>query len=166
MNGWKNWFGDMEAICVVDTDEWINLDKRYPRDIFSGLWHKIEDLISSGRILSRDKVRDEIEQGHDGLVEWIRMHPQAFRNTNSIIVQVQKIIAEHPEIVDDDASHDTADPYIIALAISHRHDMAGTPIIVTGENPRRPNRIPHVARDNGIPTCKLLGMIQREGWEF
>lgn len=61
----------MGTTYVMDTNEWINMDKRYPQDIFSGLWFKIEDLIFKGRIVSPNIVRDEIKRGHDALKEWI-----------------------------------------------------------------------------------------------
>ena len=81
--------------------------------------------------------------------------------------QVQKIIEKHTHLTNPDAPYDQADPYLIALAMQYKNDISGLiPIIVTEENAQNPSRIPYASRDNGVSTCKLLGMIQREGWEF
>ena len=55
----------MSIIYFVDTSELINLNNRYPRKTFPGLWENVEDLISQGRMLAPNGVRDEIKQGHD-----------------------------------------------------------------------------------------------------
>ena len=157
----------MNAIYFVDTNEWINLNRRYPNDVFPNLWRNVEDLIFKGRILAPREVLDEIERGHDELVGWCRKHRKMFQNTSTLTGQVQNIIKNHPTLVNSNATHESADPYIIALAMSHMHDMADlVPIIVTDENVSRESGIPYAARANGIQTCKLMEMFQREGWQF
>ncbi len=157
----------MSTTYVVDTSEWINLDKKYPSEIFPSLWNRIEDLISKEKIVSPNTVRDEIKQGHDGLEAWIRQHPKAFHSTDKLITQVQKILKDHQDLIKPDAHYESADPYIIALAISIKNNLDGrSPIIVTDENAQRPSRIPYVSRIYGVSTCKLLGMFQREEWNF
>ena len=116
----------MGAIYFVDTNEWINLSKLYPKDVFSSLWDNIENLIAEERILAPKEVRDEIERGHDELVEWCKTHQKMFRSR--LIKQVKKIIDEHPTLVDPNAPHESADPYIIV------HITGLSPIIVTDEN--------------------------------
>ena len=157
----------MDAIYFVDTSEWINLSRRYPDDVFPNLWKNVEDLISKGRVLVPREVLDEIERGHDELVEWCKKHQKMFRDTSALTVQVQKIIKNHPTLVNPNAMHESADPYIIALAVSYMHDISGlVPIIVTDENVSKESRIPYVARANGVQTCRLTEMFQREGWQF
>ena len=157
----------MNAIYFVDTNEWINLSRHYREEVFPNLWRNVENLISKERILAPKEVLDEIKLGHDELVNWCKMHRRMFRNTNALIGQVQKIIRDHPTLVDPNATHESADPYIIALAMSYMNDIAGlVPIIVTDENVNRESGIPYVAKANDVQTCKLMEMFQREGWRF
>lgn len=157
----------MDTIYFVDTSEWINLSRLYPKNVFSSLWDNVERLITKERILSPKEVRDEIERGHDELAEWCKTHRKMFRSTNRLTEQVKKIIDEHPALVDPNAPYESADPYIIALAASRKHDIAGlSPIIVTDENVNKESGIPYVARANGVQTCKLVEMFQKEGWRF
>ena len=121
----------MGAIYFVDTSEWINLSRLYPKSVFSSLWDNVENLISKERILSPKEVRDELKRGHDELAEWCRAHQKMFRSTSRLTEQVKKIIDEHPELVDPNAPYESADPYIIALAASCKRDIPGlSPIIV------------------------------------
>ena len=59
----------MSAIYFVDANEWINLSRHYPKEVFPGLWGNVENLISERRIFSPREVLDEIKRGHDELVE-------------------------------------------------------------------------------------------------
>ena len=157
----------MDAIYFVDTSEWINLNRRYPNDVFPNLWRNVEDLISKGRILAPSEVLDEIERGYDELVEWCKKHQKMFRGTSALTGRVQEIIKNHPTLVNPNATHESADPYIIALAMSYMRGISGlVPIIVTDENVSKESRIPYVARANGVQTCKLMEMFQREEWQF
>ena len=55
-----------------------------------------------------------------------------FLGTDKIIGQVQKILKEHPTLVNPNARYESADPYIIALAVSYGNNLLGqSPIIVT-----------------------------------
>ena len=157
----------MGAIYFIDTSEWINLSRHYPNEVFPSLWENIESLVSERRILSPKEVLDEIEYGHGELVEWCRAHREMFHNTDKLIKQVQEILKEHPTLVNPNATRESADPYIIALAASYRNNMSGqSPIIVTDENINKRSRIPYVARANGVQTCKLVEMAQKEAWKF
>ena len=157
----------MGAIYFVDTSEWINLSRLYSKSVFSSLWDSVENLISKERILSPKEVRDELKRGHDELAEWCKAHQKMFRSTSRLTEQVKKIIDEHPELVDPNAPYESADPYIIALAVSCKRDIPGlSPIIVTDENVNKKSRIPYAARANGVQTCRPVEMFQREGWKF
>lgn len=157
----------MKALYIIDASSWFELKDAYPEETFPGMWSKINNLISEKRVLSPRIVRDEIDRGHDNLIKWAKTHSHIFVNTDNLIPQVQKILREHPELIKPDAKYEEADPYVIALAASHKNDIAGLlPIIVTEENQKRPSCIPYVAQTNGISSYKLLEMIQKEGWTF
>ena len=157
----------MGVIYVVDTSEWINLYRLYPEEVFPSLWENIGRLISEERISSPREVLDEAKRGQDGLADWLKARQSIFRDTRDLIGKVQRIIKEHPGLTNPNATHESADPYVIALAMWHRdHTMDLPPIIVTAENPQRRSSIPYAARANDIQTCNLMEMLQREGWTF
>ncbi len=117
--------------------------------------------------MSPKEVLDEIERGHDDLKGWCRAHRNMFLNTDELIVQVQKILKEHPTLVNPNAECESADPYLIALAASYKSNILGqSHIIVISENVDKTSRIPHAARASGVQTCRLMEMVKREGWKF
>ena len=155
----------MDARYFVDTNALIHLNRRYPHDVFPGLWKKIEGLICEERIMAPTEVSDEIGRGDDELVPWSRDHQEMFQSADTSLVQ--EILKDHPSLVKADAKHESADPYIIALAMSYKSDASGlVPIIVTHEKVDSPTRIPHVAQAKGIQSCKLLEMFRREKWRL
>ena len=72
----------MDTIYIIDTSEWINLNRFYPEEIFSNLWKNLENLISKNRLFSPDEVLNELKRGNDKVAEWCRMHPKAFVSTD------------------------------------------------------------------------------------
>lgn len=88
-----------------------------------------------------------------------------FQRTRYIIPKIQQILYKHPTLIDPNDDYEDADPHVIALAWSYLDKLNLTSIIVADESPHE-SGIPFVARDYGIQSCKLLGMIQREGWTF
>ena len=157
----------MSVIYVVDTSEWINLYRLYPKEIFPSLWENIGRLISEERISSPKEVLEEVKYGQDGLTEWFKTQQNIFHDTNDLIGKVRRIIEEHRELVNPNAPRESADPYLIALAMWHRDNTVGLPpTIVTAENPHRESSIPYVARAYGIQTCNRVEMFQKEGWTF
>lgn len=157
----------MIVLYIVDTSEWINLFRLYPKTIFFGLWENIEDLISNKRIISPKIVLDEIKKGYDDLEEWCKKHPKMFYNPPRIREQAMNIVNKHPTLIKRNIPYEIADPYVIALAVFYKRSVEDyTPIIVTGENVDKESRIPYVARDYDIRACKLLEMFKMEGWKF
>lgn len=131
----------MAVIYFIDSSSWINLIRNYPNDIFPTIWKTIEGLVAKGWLLSCKEVLDEIKLRDDKLVEWSKIHRKIFLNTNRYNKQVQKIIHKHPTLIKPDEERKIADPYIIALATSHKHRLM-EPVIVTEENKQRESGIP------------------------
>ena len=62
-----------------------------------------------------------------------------------MIEKARKIIAKYPDLVNSNATHETADPYVIALAYLYKHEKINkTPIIVTAENANSIKKIPYM----------------------
>ncbi len=78
MTDWKQEFRVMNSIYIVDSSAWINLSQNYPKDVFSGLWASIENLIKNQRIISPKEVYKEIERRDDELAIWSKKHRKMF----------------------------------------------------------------------------------------
>jgi hypothetical protein len=77
------------------------------------------------------------------------------------------IQARYPELVDARSGHESADPWVIALA-----KLQGWTVVsqeTSANEKRKPPKsyyIPDVCRDLGVPCITLLGLMRREGWTF
>lgn len=154
----------------LDTSVFMDWQARYyPLDLFPSLENKVDELIADGNAFAVQLVREELDAvGTPGLRTWAKAHGGLFV---PIAPDVQAagatIEATYPDLMDPKGLHESADAYVIALAMT----QDGT--VVTQEttaaekrNPRQTHFIPDVCRDLGVPCINLFGLMRREGWRF
>ena len=65
----------MKKVFLVDTNFFIQAHRvTYPLDVVPSFWNKVKQLADSDRIISIDKVKNEIYGNEDELKEWCQMH--------------------------------------------------------------------------------------------
>lgn len=102
---------------VLDTNVFITLQRRYPPDIFSSLWEKIENLFENGTAISSDEVLEEIKHGDDDLVKWAQKRKKYFyQSDENIQAGVTDILSRYGSLVTSAKKANAADPFVIALA--------------------------------------------------
>ena len=115
---------------------------------------------------------EEIQRQDDALLEWARSHKQKlFRQTSPEMVRlVKEILRRFEELVNTDQPFESADPFVVALALQEpesrglfRRDV----VVVTEEKyaPGRP-RIPHVCEAYGLRYLTIHQTFLFEGWSF
>jgi hypothetical protein len=61
----------MSFVYVVDTNFFIQAHRvTYPLDVVPSFWNKVKELAVKGKIISIDKVKNEIFNNDDELKEW------------------------------------------------------------------------------------------------
>jgi len=133
---------------VLDTNFFIQAHRlNYPFDIFPVFWNGIKDLAGDGKILSIDKVKDEIFSNEDDLKIWCDTNLP-----NDFFKDTQPVIAEYAQIarwansrnshytqaaLNEFLSADEADAWLVAYGLKNQTT------IVTHEisQPDRKNRI-------------------------
>ncbi|MEK7486744.1 MAG: DUF4411 family protein, partial [Planctomycetota bacterium] len=63
---------------VFDTNSFIELFGRYPKDCFPSLWNKFEALIQEKRLFSIEMVRQEILTDKPLFSDWLESHKELF----------------------------------------------------------------------------------------
>jgi hypothetical protein len=59
------------SVYVIDSNFFIQAHRMsYPLDIATSFWSKVRQLAHEGKIISIDKVRNEIYDKNDALEEW------------------------------------------------------------------------------------------------
>lgn len=160
---------------VIDSSSLIELNRKYPIDIFPNLWKKVEELISKGLLISPEEVRKELLVLDDSLKVWVSKQKKLFKPlTLKQIEIVKEILKKHPSLAEVEKEIPAADPFVIALAIDLENDSQKTlipvvkgKIIVTEERLRGNRiRIPYVCKDYNISCLNIIEMCRAEGWKF
>ncbi|MBI4683450.1 MAG: DUF4411 family protein [Nitrospirae bacterium] len=159
----------IKSYCI-DTNILITLKAYYPKkeSAFKAIWDEIERLISDGNMLTINIVEDEIkkyEGKDDFLKRWIKAHRKHFivPIDSEIWEAGQKIIDEHPELIDQkkmSSNEPEADPFLIALA------FVKDCTIVTQESKEKPNKIPMIAGYYQIRCINLFEFFREQGLAF
>jgi hypothetical protein len=154
----------------IDTN--IFLDwwaRRYPPDVFPSVQVQIEALITNGKCIAPERVKDELMHvGPKPLQAWMKKQAGLFcPHDIALQTEANRIQTAYPGMIDPYAIHDEADRYLIALA-----KLRGW-TVVTHETPaktkKRPPRlhyIPDVCRAEKVPCIELVELMRREKWSF
>ncbi|MEI7961117.1 MAG: DUF4411 family protein [archaeon] len=162
---------DQRNFYVIDASSLIELNYRYPMDIFLTLWKKIEQLIKNGLLISHREVLKEITKDDD-LKKWASKQKNFFKEIDAKQIEIAtKIINKYPSLVDITKTS-SADPFLIALTVNLQCDpqkkiCIGGHLIVTEEKIRGNRiRIPFVCQDYNIKCIDIREMYKEEKWKF
>lgn len=161
--------GSAPVIYSIDSSSLMDWQARYyPTDVFPGVQHRVEGLVSAGRLVAAALVRDEIHAvGPLSLQGWLKANSGIVVPIAEILAEARAIQGRFVGLLDPKAEFEEADAYVIALA-----RLRGA-VVVTQEttaaekrNPKRTHYIPDVCREMGIGCIGFLGLLRREGWTF
>ncbi len=162
-------FNTEDSVYVLDTSALIALDHQYKRsnEMFEAVWEEIEDLIAQGRLKIIDFVEDEIDkyEGKEDYVKrWVAQHHKRLVVETDVasMAFAQEVINSEKDTGFLKASkqakgEEEADPYLIGYAKQHQY------IIVTHENPTKPNRLPQVASRHGVTCLSIEAFLVARG---
>lgn len=116
---------------VVDSNFFLQAHKmHYPMDVAPGFWVKVSDLANKGRIISIDKVHDELYTNTDVLTSWMdqNMPTDFFKDTNSVLAEYGQVCSW---AISRSAHYkagalatflqaDEADAFLVAYAFAHK----------------------------------------------
>jgi hypothetical protein len=137
------------SVYVIDSNFLIQAHRvYYPLDVAYSFWQKVKQLAYDGKIISINKVRNEIFDHNDELEEWCRenLPNDFFKDTTSIMEEYSKVTAwaiskgDHflPKALNEFLDSDEADAFIVAFVMSEPNF-----VVVTQENsePFRRNKV-------------------------
>jgi hypothetical protein len=116
------------GVYIVDSNFFIQAHRdTYPLDVAFSFWNKVRELAFAGKIISIDKVKDEIFDKNDALEAWCKQNlpDDFFKDTSEVLGEYQHVIAwavsksNHylPNALNEFLSADEADAYLVAYAL-------------------------------------------------
>jgi len=167
------------SVYILDTNFFIQSHRiTYPLDVATTFWEKVKKLFNEEKILSIDKVRDEIFNNDDELKIWIEnnLSDEFFKSTDTqeVIVNYQRVVqwansrSNHyvQNAINDFLRYENADAWLIAYALTINEDCK----IVTQEksDPNRKSKIkiPDVCFAFNIKPRNIIDMFRELGEKF
>jgi hypothetical protein len=116
---------------VVDSNFFLQAYKmHYPIDVTPGFWIKVSDLANQGRIISIDKVHDELYTNPDPLTNWMNQNlpTDFFKDTNSVLSEYSQVCAwassrsthYKAAALNTFLQADEADAFLVSYALAHK----------------------------------------------
>lgn len=138
----------MASRYIFDSNIFINLQRRQPIDVYPSVWEKISDLMENGTIISSLEVYEEIVNNKDALSEWVKKRKKYFLPSEvNVQNEVRRILKDYRGLVEGGKKKNSADPFVIALAL-----LTGFSIVteeIHSNNEQAP-KIPNVCDACGI----------------
>ena len=164
-------------IYVVDSNFFIQAHRvNYPLDIAFSFWNKVKELANSGRIISIDKVKNELYDKNDDLEDWCKVNlpENFFKSTDDVMAEYARVTAwaismnNHylPNALNEFLDADEADAFLVAYSLADDQNR----IIVTHEvsQPKRKNRIkiPEACSPFNVRYLNTIEMLREIGETF
>ena len=159
-------------VFVLDSNFFIQAHRvSYPLDIAFSFWKKVKQLAGQEKIISIDKVKNELYDKNDKLEYWCRgnLPENFFKDTSHIMREYGQVSAwaisknHHylPNALNVFLDADEADAFLVAYDLADKTNR----IVVTHEisNPNQKNKIkiPEPCNALGISFCNTIGMFRR-----
>ncbi|GAL82711.1 hypothetical protein JCM19274_3849 [Algibacter lectus] len=164
-------------VYVVDSNFFIQAHRvNYPLDVAFSFWNKVKELADSGRIISIDKVKDELYDKNDALEDWCKANlpEDFFKSTDEVMAEYGSVTAwaismnHHylPNALNEFLAADEADAFLVAYSLADNENR----IIVTHEvsQPARKNRvkIPEACAPFNVRYLNTIEMLREIGETF
>jgi len=159
-------------VYVLDSNFFIQAHRvSYPLDIAFSFWNKVKQLAEQGRIISIDKVKNELYDKNDELESWCKNNlPEDFFKDSSHVMTAYGQVSSWaisknshylPNALNEFLDADEADAFLISYALTDNSNR----IIVTHEtsNPNQKNKIkiPEPCNALGVSFCSTMDMFRR-----
>jgi hypothetical protein len=165
------------GVYVVDSNFFIQTHREsYPLDIAFSFWKKVKQLADKGRIISIDKVKNEIYDKNDALEAWCKANlPEDFFKDSSQVMAAYGQVSTWaisnsahymPNALNEFLDADEADAFIVAYALADPTNR----VVVTQEKsePNRKNKvkIPEACNALNVQFVNTIDMFRQLGETF
>lgn len=167
------------AIYILDSNFFIQAHRMtYPLDVAIGFWNKTKQLADENKIISIDKVKDELYSNDDELKAWLEANIQ---NDFYKSTQTPETLAKYAAVarwadsrsdhylqraIDEFLDAENADAWLIAYALTLSEDKKIVTQEVSRPEQKSKIKIPDVCQPFGISTVTTIEMFRNLGETF
>ncbi|MBO6496942.1 MAG: DUF4411 family protein [Roseivirga sp.] len=162
---------------VVDSNFFIQAHRAtYPLDVATGFWAKVRDLAQSGRIISIDKVKNELYDKNDDLEKWCKKNlpNDFFKDTSSLLPEYGKVSnwaiskSHHylPQALNEFLDADEADAFLVAYALNDKSNRVLITHEVSQPEKKKKIKIPEPCDEFDVNYMNTIEMFRELGITF
>ena len=167
---------DSTQIYILDTSVLIQAHRvYYSFDIAPAFWNFLIESVKTDKIVSVDRVNDEILKGNDELADWVRNDFSfAFENTkddSDVLINYSKLMKwanKSTQFIqaakDEFARADNADAWTIAYASTHNCVLVTQEVL--NNNIRRKIPIPNVCVAFDVKYIDTFTLLRELNFKF
>src|ERR1035437_1654173 len=157
------------AVYVLDSNFFIQAHRaNYPLDVALGFWNKVQQLAKEGKIISIDKVKNEIFKNEDDLKKWCEKNlpKDFFKDTKTVLDSYSQIVSwavsknnqYNQNALNEFLNAEEADAWLISYA--HTHKLTIITQELSQPESKRKVKIPDVCIHFGIPFINTIEMFR------
>ena len=97
----------------------------------------------------------------DTLRKWYaELHGVVLPIDDAVQENVKKVVTSNPQLIDFKQIKSSGDAFLIATAMKYGLT------VITEENKKGEKKIPYVCKNLNVPCIDILGLCEKEGWQF
>ena len=164
---------------LSDTNFFIQSHReRYPLDVAKSFWEKVKTLVREQKIISIDKVKDEIYCKEDKIKQWcVENLPDNFfldTKTQEIMQQYSKVInwansmrSQYTDkAIEEFSEYKNADAWLIVFALTDIDKFTIVTYEASAPHSKITIKIPDVCNHFGVKYVNVVGMFRQIGETF
>jgi len=169
----------MNTLFLLDTNFFIQSHQaNYPLDVATGFWIKSEMLAQNQKIISIDKVEEEIYKKDDEIKQWCEKNlPDNFfldTETQQIILQYKKVInwidsmrsLYTDKAIEEFSEYKRADAWLISFALTEKDKFTIVTYEKSAPQGKSKIKIPDVCNHFGSKCVDVIEMFRQLGETF
>ena len=163
----------LRPVFALDADVFIAAYQRYYQmELCPGFWDSLVHFSRSGRVLSIDRIYDDLEAKDDDLFDWAKGAPLEMFVSSSgtdVVATFSSMMTwaqSNPKFTQAAKSEfaQVSDGWLAAYAKVHNATLVTQEVY--DPNIRRRVKLPNVCREFGIPTLDTFEMLRQLGIRF
>ena len=155
---------------VVDSNFFIQAHRIiYPLDVAASFWNKLKQLADERKIISIDKVKNELYHNDDALKQWCEANLPGdfFKETSQVLPAYGRIVSwamsksSHylQKALDEFMDADEADAWLVAYALTYNDTVVTHE--VSEPNRKSKIKIPDVCISLGVQYTNTIEMFRQ-----
>ena len=146
---------------IIDSSAMISQkdNEQHRRRIYKSQWDNIDALVRNKEIVTCSEIACEVED--ESIKTWMNDNELVILPIDDDIQEnVKKVVKTNKNLVDFKSNKSSGDAFLIATAMKYNLT------VITEESFKSNKKIPFTCKTLGINCVDILGLCERENWEF